>query len=366
MNGMARLIDIDELKEQLLELPSTRGFRLLAIGLLAALFYPQARLLWLIVLGVAYFWPVLEGIFHAWKTESIREGYELVRKRLYFAPVVVLVLAFGGVLFVFSLWDLHQTRLVYDEFLDGLTIEQLHMKDGTDYPGHSYGFRGPVLINARFSEGKLAGVEIIKHSDSLSVGRHGMEDMVLRLIEAEGRGEAIAEVDAISGATHSSLAMREAVMNALYEARGKRHLSFVSKAVFWGIGNDWSRFVFSASAIIFIIGLLFEFCLAPFLRREAGVTLPCYNCQTCVGACPVKMVEDVPYPMGMILEMRLGNYERAAELGKYCVGCSQCASKCPIGISGPIVASQAQQMVRADARKARRKAEARKEAAGDE
>ena len=71
----------------------------------------------------------------------------------------------------------------------------------------------------------------------------------------------------------------------------------------------------------------------------------CYNCQTCVGACPVKMVEGAPYPMTMVLETRLGNYPRVVELARYCVGCGRCAGKCPAGISAPRLAAAAVSLV---------------------
>ena len=37
----------------------------------------------------------------------------------------------------------------------------------------------------------------------------------------------------------------------------------------------------------------------------------------------------------------LGNFEHVRELAKYCVGCGQCAAKCPAGLSGPSVAAGA-------------------------
>jgi len=81
--------------------------------------------------------------------------------------------------------------------------------------------------------------------------------------------------------------------------------------------------------------------LQPALVSGTGQALNCYNCQTCVGVCPVKIVDGEPYPMTMILATRLGDYEKVKRLAKYCVACSRCAGKCPVGDSGPSIAAAA-------------------------
>jgi Fe-S oxidoreductase len=112
-------------------------------------------------------------------------------------------------------------------------------------------------------------------------------------------------------------------------------------------------------AIVFIVFLLFDYSLQSILKKDTGQSLVCYNCQTCVGACPVKMVEGLPYPMTMVLETRLGNYTRVVELAHYCVGCGRCAGKCPAGISAPRLAAAAVSLV---AHEKRILAETKKEA----
>ena len=328
----------------------SRGFRLVIAGVLVAIIYPQARLLWFFLIALGYFWPFVDGLYIAWKKEKIMAAWEYARERTPFLFYVITLFLVFGLLFFFAQLDLYDTRLSFDEFREHELTGKFSFDRDRLYKGKSWGLRGPVVVGIRFAEGRILddpetdfveGIELIEHSDSVSVGRQGMEEMARRVSRANREGKNIAEVDAVSGATHSSLGLREAVIDALWGQNGNSGLNPISKAIFFLIGNDFSRFVFSASAVIFIVALFFEFCLGPFLRKDAGVTLPCYNCQTCVGVCPVKMVEEQPYPMTMVLETRLGNYKRAAELANYCVGCSNCASRCPVGLSGPMVGAEA-------------------------
>ena len=98
---------------------------------------------------------------------------------------------------------------------------------------------------------------------------------------------------------------------------------------------------FNALAILFCIVLVFDYTMQPVLVKGTGQALNCYNCQTCVGVCPVKIIDGEPYPMTMILAARLGDYEKAKYLSKFCVACSRCAGKCPVGDSRPSIAAQA-------------------------
>jgi ferredoxin len=112
------------------------------------------------------------------------------------------------------------------------------------------------------------------------------------------------------------------------------------------IGKAPDRVTLNALAILFAAFTVFEYALQSMLTPGTGRSINCYNCATCVGVCPIKEVEGVQMPMGLVLLTRLGDYDRVMELSKYCVGCGKCAAKCPIGNSGPLVISAAFQAAR--------------------
>jgi ferredoxin len=160
-------------------------------------------------------------------------------------------------------------------------------------------------------------------------------------------GRADLDVDAVTGATVVSYgtinATRDAVWKGVVDAP---KLSPISKVTLWFTSLRFQRVTIHSLAVLFIVVLLFDYTIQAALVEGTGQSLNCMDCQTCVGACPVKRAEGKLFPMEMVLRARLGDYETVARLMQYCVGCSKCAAKCPAGISAPSVAAAVAQYLR--------------------
>ncbi|MFQ5354659.1 MAG: 4Fe-4S dicluster domain-containing protein [Thermodesulfobacteriota bacterium] len=60
----------------------------------------------------------------------------------------------------------------------------------------------------------------------------------------------------------------------------------------------------------------------------------CYQCGNCSGGCPVSYEMEIP-PSQIIRFLQLGKFELVMEANSMwvCVGCLQCFSRCPKGVS---------------------------------
>ncbi len=209
--------------------------------------------------------------------------------------------------------------------------------DGT-YKGIGEGPRGPTEVYVTTKAGRIRNIRVGNYLDAVSIDREAIDsvkNIVLAGNSLDLNPDLIDRTPAIRG-------FYDAVSNALWTADPQfPKASRLASVTYFFTSHNFSRFTFNAIAIVFIVFLLFDYSLQSVLRKDTGQSLVCYNCQTCVGTCPIKMVEGVPYPMTMVLETRLGNYPRVAELARYCVGCGRCAGKCPAGISAPMLAAAA-------------------------
>ena len=82
-----------------------------------------------------------------------------------------------------------------------------------EYTGEAPGYNGPVHVRARFTDDKMTELEVTSHVEAAHVGDIAFEIMIPEMLEANGSG-----VDAVSGATFSTRALRNAVNMAAEKA----------------------------------------------------------------------------------------------------------------------------------------------------
>jgi fumarate reductase flavoprotein subunit len=82
------------------------------------------------------------------------------------------------------------------------------------YEGTARGFRGPVRAAVQVDENGIAGIEL-SHEEDEETGGAAMEELLELILE----GNSTEDLDAVTGATESSLAFLAAVDDALAKAR---------------------------------------------------------------------------------------------------------------------------------------------------
>jgi ferredoxin/uncharacterized protein with FMN-binding domain len=297
---------------------SSRPWRFALLAGVVSLVFADARLLTLVLLTL-FLVIAAVGAF---------------RKNSLFLTLLIALCAIGISSHVLSMIDTSRAR----EYMAGHTPpDPAFTQDGT-YKGIGQGPRGPTEVYVTVRAGGIRDIQLGVYLDAISIDREAIDsvrNIVLARNSLDLNPDLIDRTPAIRG-------FYDAVSNALWAADpGFPAASRFARLTYFFTSHHFSRFTFNALAIVFIVFLLFDYSLQSIFRKDTGQSLVCYNCQTCVGACPIKMVEGVPYPMTMVLETRLGNYARVVELARYCVGCGRCAGKCPAGISAPRLAAAA-------------------------
>jgi urocanate reductase len=82
--------------------------------------------------------------------------------------------------------------------------------DGEVFEGVGQGFRGPVSVRVRMNGGSITEIEIIDSTEDRFVGEAAMEELIDLVIMYNST-----DIDAVSGATESSIGFLEAVQNAI-------------------------------------------------------------------------------------------------------------------------------------------------------
>jgi uncharacterized protein with FMN-binding domain len=78
------------------------------------------------------------------------------------------------------------------------------------FEGVGQGFRGPISVQVRMSEGSITEIEIVDSMEDRFVGETAMEELIDLVIMYN-----TADIDAVSGATETSEGFLEAVRNAI-------------------------------------------------------------------------------------------------------------------------------------------------------
>ncbi len=297
---------------------SSRPCRFAILALAVAVIFSEARLLMLALL--------LAFLLIA----SIRQA----RKHSLSLVAIFVLGAVGLFLHTLSVLDTGRIR----GYMDAHSPPDPSMAQDGIHRGTGQGPRGPTEAFVTIRGGIIRDIAIGRYLDAVSIDRETIETVRSRILA----GNSLDLNPDLIDRTPAARGFYDAVSNALWAADPELPgLSTLSRATYFFTRHGFSRFTFNAMAIVFIVFLLLDYSLQSIFRKDTGQSLVCYNCQTCVGACPVKMAEGVAYPMAMVLETRLGNYPRVAELARYCVGCGRCAGKCPAGISAPSLAAAA-------------------------
>ena len=102
--------------------------------------------------------------------------------------------------------------IIYDQRSKAELLKPVTFTPGT-YTAEAEGYHGQIKLVVTFDENSISSINIVEDHETEGIGHEALPMMVERIIQAQGTG-----VDAVTGATVSSAAMKQAVNNAAMEA----------------------------------------------------------------------------------------------------------------------------------------------------
>ena len=206
--------------------------------------------------------------------------------------------------------------------------------DGT-YAGEAWGANGNIKVRVDVKNHRFANLEILSHSEPIFIFDEVIKNLpkLLSTDLSDFYPLAFRGWISVDGLEH-------AIENAILSKNPEfPKLPQWASIIFQMTSHRPDKIAINAFFVLFIVFLAFDYALGPVLFPGTGQSLSCYNCQACVGVCPIKEVNGMPFPITMVTEARLGRFEIVKELAKYCVACGKCAGKCPVGNSAPHIAA---------------------------
>lgn len=102
--------------------------------------------------------------------------------------------------------------IIYDQRSKAELLKPVTFTPGT-YTAEAEGYHGQIKLDVTFDENSISSINIVEDHETEGIGHEALPMMVERIIQAQGTG-----VDAVTGATVSSAAIKQAVNNAAMEA----------------------------------------------------------------------------------------------------------------------------------------------------
>ncbi|HDH96900.1 MAG TPA: hypothetical protein ENF73_04130 [Proteobacteria bacterium] len=293
----------------------SRPFRLIVLVLFFAAFFAHARLLFLLALGLAIFASAVRHFSWGRRVLDI-----LVFMAL--AAIAVQLLAYRHAVKVRN----------FVESMSPVSLEEV--PDGA-YVGEAWGANGPISVRVVVKDHRFERLDLLSYREQV----YAFDDVIAHLRELKNTDLSEFYPFAFRGWI-AVAGLQRAIENAILtqHPRYPKPPRWVA-AVYRLASHRPDKIAFNALFVLFIVFLAFDYSLGPVLFEGTGQSLNCYNCQACVGVCPVKQVGEYAFPITLVVEARLGRFDRVRELAKYCVACGRCAGKCPVGNSAPSIAA---------------------------